>query len=118
MIKYLLKTFLFCFVLTCARIDNCVSQNNSVIHVDSLAPYGIILNRGWRFFVGDSPEYANPGFDDSAWEPINPTLDIHTSWPQIPEGRISWLRIRLSIDSSIHQLVMSIEQSVASEIYV
>jgi len=118
MIKYLLKTFLFCFVLTCARIDNCVSQNNSVIHVDSLPPDGIVLNSGWRFFVGDSPEYANPGFDDSAWEPINPTLDIHTSLPQIPEGRISWLRIRLSIDSSIHQLVMSIGQSVASEIYV
>lgn len=116
--KYLLKAFLVCLILTFACVDKCLSQDNSVIHVGALPPDGIVLDKGWKFQVGDNPEYAASGFDDSKWESIDPTLDIHDSLPQIPEGKICWLRIHLSIDSTINDLVLQIRQSVASEIYL
>ncbi len=113
------RTCLFIFALSLFATSNGVSQVASeIIHVKDLPPEGFLLNKGWKFKVGDDPMYAQSGYDDSAWSQINPTLDIHDDLPQIPEGDICWVRIHLAIDSTISQLVMMIEQSVASEIYL
>ena len=113
------RTCLLLFTFSLLAIGNGAAQVASeVIHVKDLPPEGFPLDKGWKFKVGDSPEYAVVDYDDSAWESINPTLDIHDSLPQIPEGKVCWLRIHLSIDSTITQLLMMIEQSVASEIYL
>ena len=118
MINRLSITLLF-FALTLMPAAECLSQGvRDVIHIRDLPPDGILLDTGWRFKVGDNAEYASADYDDSGWEAINPTLDIVTSLPQIPEGKICWLRIHLSIDSTIRQLVMVMQQSVASEIYL
>lgn len=110
-----LKSVVVFLLLTLLCISNCVSQD--VIHVKDIPAEGFLLESGWRFNVGDNPDYAQPSFDDGNWVSINPTLDIYTSLPEIPEG-ICWLRIHLSVDSAINHLVMQIDQSVASEIYM
>ena len=89
-----------------------------VLHVDRLPEEGMLLDKGWKFLAGDDPAYANSEYDDGAWETINPTLDIY-DLPQIPKSGIVWFRLHLLIDSSLNnQLVLIIQQSGASEIYL
>ncbi|HEY5464853.1 MAG TPA: ATP-binding protein [Hanamia sp.] len=95
------------------------AQDNEVFKIDSLPKQGILLDKDWKFMLGDKPEYANVDFDDADWKSINPTLDIF-KLPQIPKtGEIVWLRLHLSIDNPLNrQLVMLVIQSGASEIYL
>ena len=95
------------------------AQNGNTFQINSLPTEGVLLDKGWKFQMGDNPDFAKTDFDDSAWENIDPTKDIF-DLPQIPKtGQICWLRLRLSVDSAINtQLVMMIEQSGASEIYL
>ena len=95
------------------------AQNSEVFKIDSLPKQGILLDKDWKFMLGDKPEYANVDFDDADWKSINPALDIF-KLPQIPKtGEIVWLRLHLSIDNSLNrQLVMLVIQSGASEIYL
>ena len=89
-----------------------------VLRVDSLPKEGVLLDKDWKFFTGDNPAYANSEYNDGAWETINPALDIY-DLPQIPKSGIVWFRLHLSIDSSLNnQLVLIIQQSGASEIYL
>ena len=119
MVNNCLKTLYLFFVITFLLNTTGVSQQaTEIIHLKDIPAEGIILDSGWKFKVGDDPMYAQSGYDDSGWESINPTLDIHDALPQIPEGNVCWLRIHLSIDSTVSQLVMMMQQSVASEIYL
>jgi signal transduction histidine kinase len=89
-----------------------------VLRVDSLPEEGVLLDKDWKFLSGDNPAYANPEYDDRAWETINPTLDIY-DLPQIPKSGIVWFRLPLLIDTSLDkQLALIIQQSGASEIYL
>ena len=97
------------------------SQGNiNTIHLDKITPEGILMNKGWKYSSGDNPEWAKPDFDDSAWQPVNPTLDVHTELPQISMSGIGWFRLHLSIDSLLlkSELALVIQQSGASEIYL
>jgi signal transduction histidine kinase len=95
------------------------AQKREVFRIDSLPKAGILLNQGWKWHAGDNLEWAKPEFDDSGWEEIDPTKDIF-ELPQLSRsGEIGWFRIHLLIDSSIkQQMVMLIDQSGASEIYL
>ena len=95
------------------------AQQREVFRIDSLTKEGILLDKGWKWHAGDNPEWAKVDFDDAAWQSINPTKDIF-DLPQIPKnGKIGWLRLTLSLDSAIrYPLVLMIEQSGASEIYL
>ena len=91
-----------------------------VFRIDSLPATGILLNKGWTYHAGDNPAWANPDFDDSHWQAIDPTKDIF-ELPQLDKtaGKIGWFRLRLLVDSSLNrQLVIEISQSGASEIYL
>jgi hypothetical protein len=94
------------------------AQNSEVFKIDSLPKQGILLDKGWKFWADDNPDYAKPSFDDSKWQSINPALDIE-KLPQIRQG-IVWLRLHLFLDSNLlkEQLALIIEQSGASEIYL
>ncbi len=115
-----------CFIsvsLIFLQSNKCLSQFDSsqnVFYLNKLSPEGILLDKGWKFQAGDNPDYAKPDYDDSKWQPINPTLDIYDSSLQIPTSGIGWLRLHLSIDSSLQkeQLALIINQVVASEIYL
>src|SRR6266498_5565387 len=121
-----MKIFYTFFLITFLFASKCFSQseNVSVFHIDSLSAHegllldGVFLDHSWKFHAGDNTEWANPNYNDNAWESINPTLDVHDSLPQISRhGIICWFRLHLSIDSSLQkkQLALIIEQSGASE---
>ena len=112
--KNLCSIFLLFFLFT----NKCLPQADTIFHIDKLSSDGILLNKGWKFQVGDDPAYANAHHDDKTWKTINPALDIY-DLPQIPKSAIVWFRLHLSIDSSLNnQLVLIIQQSGASEIYL
>lgn len=90
-----------------------------VVQIDSLPLTGIKLRDGWKFHAGDNPEWVKADFDDSKWENINPTKDIHDI-PMSPNSPIGWFRIKLKIDSSLlnRSVALHIGQNIASEIYI
>ncbi len=107
------------FTLSLAGLS--YAQDSAVIvHIDSIPPQGILLDRGWKFHAGDDTAWAKPEYDERTWQTINPALDIHDSLPQIPKsGGICWFRLHLWTDSSIkRQLALVIYQSGASEIFL
>jgi two-component system NtrC family sensor kinase len=119
-----LGLFVFFIFLTSALFltNECFSQYDSsenVFHLDKLSAEGTLLDKGWKFQPSDSPDYAKPEYDDSKWQAINPTSDIH-DLPPITKSRICWLRLHLVIDSNLlkKQLALMITQVVASEIYL
>jgi two-component system, NtrC family, sensor kinase len=91
-----------------------------VFTIDSLPNNGIILDKGWKWYAGDNPVFAQPDFDDSAWEGIDPTKDIF-DLPQLNKktGEIGWFRLKMNLNKNISKnLVMDLIQSGASEFYL
>jgi hypothetical protein len=110
------RIFYCTFLLLISYVHNCFSQDSIIhlFHLSKLPTEGVVLDKDWKFQAGDNPEYATPGYDDSKWQSINPTLDIH-ELPQIQQG-MAWFRLHLYLDSNLlkKQLSLSIEQSGAS----
>jgi signal transduction histidine kinase len=104
-----------------ASISVCYSQITSRdnFQLSALPSEGVLLDKGWKFHPGDSIEFGEPGFNDSGWENIDPTKDLHYL-PQMKTTSVGWLRIQLHIDSSLlyKPLAFEVFQSVASEIYL
>jgi two-component system, NtrC family, sensor kinase len=111
----------FFIMLAILCINKLTAQANTVqiIDLSTNSVHGIVLNKGWKFQAGDNPAYAHPDYDDSMWQPINPTLDIY-DLPQMRNTPIGWLRIHLRVDSSLlnKPLAFQISQHLASEIYI
>src|SRR4051812_20784764 len=116
-----MRRFLAKLAVLLCFVNPIFSQNTpgNPILISRLPPEGILLDKGWKFRTGDNLEWAKPEYNDRDWQTINPTLDIHDSLPQVPKSGICWFRVRLSIDSTLNdQLVLLIQQSGASEIYL
>src|SRR4028119_2207846 len=100
--------------------NDCFSQgsNTSVFHLNKLTPEGVLLDKGWRFHGGDDPAWTNPEFDDSQWQIINPTEDIH-NLVQLRKAEVGWFRLRLKVDGAVLNtpLALLIKQIGASEFY-
>jgi signal transduction histidine kinase len=112
--KYLL---LFFFLVSIVAFTQQSSITDAAVVIRQLPMEGIVLDKGWKFQTSDNPAYADPGFDDRNWQPIDPTKDIH-ELPQLWKG-IGWLRLHFTMDSTIMgTLVMEIQQSGASEIFL
>ncbi|WP_373493452.1 ATP-binding protein [Aquiflexum sp.] len=98
--------------------SNLSAQGTEIVILKDIPQEGILLDNGWKYIVGDNMEYASPYFDDSEWNSINPTVDIH-DLPVLWENSIVWFRLNLKIDSTfIGQLSMAVQQSGASECYL
>jgi two-component system, NtrC family, sensor kinase len=95
------------------------SQDASPIFIQQIPETGILPDKVWKFHAGDNLEWANPAFNDSKWESVNPTLEL-PYLPQLRKASINWLRIRLRVDSSLlnKPLAFQVYQSLASEIYL
>jgi two-component system NtrC family sensor kinase len=95
------------------------AQLSEVFKIDSLPKQGLLLNKDWKFKLGDNPDFAKADFDDATWQPINPILDIF-DLPQLPKtGEIFWLRLHIEVDSSLNQqMLMTVQQSGASEVFM
>ncbi|GAA4457074.1 hypothetical protein GCM10023189_27240 [Nibrella saemangeumensis] len=97
-----------------------VGQAQTVLRIDSLPPQGLLLDKGWLWHEGDNPDWANPTFDDSQWERIDPAKDI-MELPQVRKAGIGWLRLHLQTDSSLvlpEALILLVRQMAASELYI
>ncbi len=96
------------------------TQKQEAFRIDSLPKEGILLDKGWKWYAGDNPEFAKADFDDSKWESIEPTKDIFDLKNVSKNGDIFWLRLPLFLSQSISKeaLIMTIKQSGASEIFL
>jgi alpha-galactosidase len=65
-----------------------------------LAAQELSIDKGWKFAIGDSSQWASPAYNDQAWKPIN----LAQSWEQQGykgEDGFGWYRLHLVIPSSI-----------------
>jgi signal transduction histidine kinase len=113
--------FIYCPICLLLLSLTCFSQttHTPVLKINSLPAHGVVLDKGWRFHPGDDMDWANPGFNDSQWQAIDPMLDLHYL-PQIRNKPIGWFRIRFRVDSSLlnKSLAIQVDQNIASEIYL
>ncbi|WP_144051677.1 ATP-binding protein [Fibrisoma limi] len=93
-----------------------VAFSQPLFRIDSLPRQGIVLDKGWKFHVGDNPDWANPNFDDSRWDSFNPAIQSR----QLPQQGIGWLRIRLQIAPPLRgkTIGLLIQQSGASDLFL
>ncbi|MFN0109477.1 MAG: SpoIIE family protein phosphatase, partial [Blastocatellia bacterium] len=99
------------FTLTADRL-----QNGQAVELDKL---------GWKYSPNDDPRFADPQFDDRAWETLNGTaitLDgiSKSGWPKSGWRGIGWFRLRLQIDPALanQPLALAMAHFGASEIYL
>ena len=112
-----MNRFLLAILLFFLTISGSLAQ--TVFHIDSLPPQGVLLDKGWKFHAGDNPDWAKPDFDDSKWESIDPSKDI-MDLPQVRKAGIGWLRLNLHVDSTLLQqqaIILQVLQAAASELY-
>jgi two-component system, NtrC family, sensor kinase len=90
-----------------------------VFNIDELKQQGILLDKNWKWHAGDNPDFAKPDFDDSKWESIDPTKEV-TSFPKFQEAEIGYLRLHISVDSSLFNKAMALKiwQMGAVEIFL
>ncbi|MDO3640537.1 putative Ig domain-containing protein [Mucilaginibacter sp. L3T2-6] len=62
----------------------------------------IAIDKGWKFSIGDSMDWAAPGFDDSNWKPIDLAHDWEAQGYKGVDG-FGWYRLHLNIPSSLKQ---------------
>ena len=100
----------------------CVSQDREyfIFELDSISPNrGITLDKGWRFHAGDNPQWANTAYDDRAWTPVNPTLELH-QLPMVKDAGMGWFRLKMNVDSSLlnERIAMVLTCQGAAEIFL
>ena len=118
-----------------------VASPSSAHPIDPAAPVTlgqsvVALTGPWKFHVGDDPHWADPGFDDSAWQDY--ILDSHHPAPTLEQilhgGELpgwqqhehpgytgyAWYRIRLPLLKNAHSpgLLMPRFVEEAYEVYV
>lgn len=94
------------------------AQQDNTFRIDSLPPQGILLDKGWKWHTGDNPNFAKIDFDDSKWESIDPTKDIH-EFPALFDSQVRWLRLTLHVTQQLpHPLGLSVNQATGSQVYL
>lgn len=75
---------------------------------------------GWKYSPNDNPQFADPQFDDRAWETLNGTAITLNSIPKSGWRGIGWFRLRLQIDPALtnQPLALVMVHYGASEIYL
>ena len=93
--------------------------DTAFLHVTRLSAAGLMLTKGWRYHPGDDPAWARPGFDDSAWDTLNPTRPRRELSRTLGTG-ISWLRLRFRLGDSLRQrsLVLQLYRLGTADVYL
>lgn len=62
----------------------------------------VSLDTGWKFHTGDDPAWATPGFDDSKWDTLKPTIiwEYQGHWKY--DG-YAWYRLKINIPSYLKE---------------
>jgi hypothetical protein len=65
------------------------------------------IDSAWRFHLGDDPNWAQPGLDDSKWPVLHPTEDwTAQGYPKTTE--LAWFRFRLVAPAHTQSLVLEL----------
>src|SRR5689334_10905284 len=74
----------------------------------------------WKYQSGDDPRFADPQFDDRAWETLNGTAITLNNIPKSGWRGIGWFRLRLHVDPALanRPLALVMVHYGASEIYL
>lgn len=83
-------------------------------------PYGVVLDKDWRYRPGDDPAWAEPGYDEREWETLETPRLEPGAMPDSGWRGIGWFRKRFSVDESLvrRPLMMTVFHPGASEIYL
>ena len=86
-------------------------QNGKAVELDKL---------GWKYTSNDDPRFADPQFDDHAWEALPGTAITLDSIPQSGWRGIGWFRLRLQVDPALasQPLALVLVHYGASEVYL
>lgn len=86
-------------------------QNSKSVELDKL---------NWKYHPGDDPRFADPQYDDRAWETLNGTAITLDSIPKSGWHGLGWFRLRLQIDPTLtnQPLALALVHFGASEIYL
>lgn len=113
--------FFFPFLLTFLGLWLGLSQARAqtVFRIDSLPVKGIILDKNWKWQLGDDPAWGRSDFDDAHWDTLNPTSDM-ALLHQLPQEGIGWLRIWLQIPAQLRgkPIGMFMLQTGATELFL
>lgn len=112
--RILLLTLITAFIVNAKELDNTITINS-----DTLKEKSISLIDVWKYSPGDSIKWAQPEFDDSNWDTLNPRL----KWGEYDTAKwkgIGWFRKNLIIDSTLFNKSVSftINHVGASEIFL
>ena len=94
----LLAALISIFTLSECNIEYHASSDSCLKNLDGL----------WKFSIGDDMEWANPEFNDSAWDEIH----VPTSWEQdgyVGYDGFAWYRTKISIPSYLCDEVLFLE---------
>ena len=86
-------------------------QNGQSVELDKL---------GWKYSPGDDPRFADPQFDDRAWETIPNTAFDLDHLPKNGWQGIGWFRLRVQVapEAANEQLALLMWHWGASEVYL
>ncbi len=86
-------------------------QNGQSVELDKL---------GWKYQPGDDPRFADPQFDDRAWESLHGTAITLISIPKSGWRGIGWFRLRIKSDPALanQSLALVLVHYGATEIYL
>ncbi|MBB3836505.1 signal transduction histidine kinase [Runella defluvii] len=103
-----MKHFLFFFLFCAATLAN---AQLPPLQVDSLPATGVRFDKGWS--------WRSENAKDTVWKPIDVSLPFSEN-PDFASSKVSWLRLTLTIDSSLCQRPLAIltRQAGASEVYL
>ena len=62
----------------------------------------ISIDKGWKFAIGDSTQWASPAYNDTNWKPISLTSDWESQGYPNTDG-FGWYRSHLVIPSSLKE---------------
>ncbi len=73
----------------------------------------------WRYYAGDDPVYAEPGFDDTEWARTPTAINVHR-WFEGAGANLLWFRLHLKVDSLLWSRPVYLDYDIAgaAEIYL
>ena len=105
--------------MACLFLAGGTAGGQAVFSIDSIPPKGVLLDKAWKWQLGDQPHWAKPQLDDTHWDTLNPVLTID-QLKQLPKQAIGWLRIPLTIAPALRgkRVGLAIQQMGASELFL
>jgi len=113
------RVVLLIVILLVTNAVHASSPDTTYVTSDSLKDGRVNLDNLWRYHSGNDSVWANPNYDDSAWDTLKTSLPSASTSKEFWKG-VGWFRTNIRIDSSLlnQPVAFLISQMGASEIYL